>query len=473
MLTKREVAATIEGGMRRSVALWAFLGFVVGCSDSGGAAGGQSSADDGGAGTSGTSGNGGGATGGASGGSSGAGAMAGAGEGGSPSGGSGGELVPLPPGSREVGGVVNLVDAAAAAELEAHLTVEDPVFVTRRQDLVRSFNLFVDHYLEQYDFVFFYTDHVITNTFASGIFQTLNLRAEPGGGWEIEIALGGYKTDGRTKGVIAMNYAAGFYGPMAHEIMHYWGNELDARFGFGVGLDEDFGAHWGFSSVNGQLGGFDGTTLRCETPANGMPPCTPLASGRTRYVVGDFAPFTNTYRNVPYSPLELYLMGLAPASEVPATFQVLTGAAITNPEVQGTGGNLVVEADGIDTVTFAEIQARHGQKPMLPQADRVMRAAFVVISATPASDEVMNDVARFAAVFGGRETVTEWASFGTIASERATLDTELGSRRNTATPPPPVRELFECDVLAQDCARPELGCYLWPPSFCALTPMCS
>jgi hypothetical protein len=256
---------------------------------------------------------------------------------------------------------------------------------------------------------------------------------------------------------------------MAHEIMHYWGNELDARFGFGVGLDEDFGAHWGFSSVNGQLGGFDGTTLRCETPANGMPPCTPLASGRTRYVVGDFAPFTNTYRNVPYSPLELYLMGLAPASEVPATFQVLTGAAITNPEVQGTGGNLVVEADGIDTVTFAEIQARHGQKPMLPQADRVMRAAFVVISATPASDEVMNDVARFAAVFGGRETVTEWASFGTIASERATLDTELGSRRNTATPPPPVRELFECDVLAQDCARPELGCYLWPPSFCALT----
>jgi hypothetical protein len=342
------------------------------------------------------------------------------------------------------------------------------VFVTRRQDLAHSFNLFIDSYLEEYDFVFFYADHLIDNAYAVGIHQTVNREAETGGTSEFEIALGGYKTGGRTRAIIAMNYDVGFYGPMAHEIMHYWGNDLDSRFGFGVGLAADFGAHWGFASVNGQLGGFDGSTLRCETPAGALPPCTALPSGRTRYVVGDFAPFTNTYRNVPYSALELYLAGLAPATEVPESFQVLGQAEIVNPDVQGTGEDLVVEANGIATVTFAEIQARHGKKAMLPAEARAFRAAFVVLSETPASDEVMNDVARIAAVFGNRETVPGWASFETIASGRATLDTRLGPRRDTITVPPAVRERFECNAATQDCGRPELGCHVWPPAFCAL-----
>jgi hypothetical protein len=484
-LTKIAVAATILRGMlRRGILLGVLWGLVSGCSDDKSSSGDSS---DGGTGQSGSAGDagdsgaagsatGGRATGGSSsggeatGGSSGSEATGGT-TGGSTTGGSGGgEPVPLPPGSREVGGIVNLVDAGAAEELEIFFTVEEPVFVTRREDLVRSFNLFVDHYLEEYDFVFFYTDHPITNAFASGIFQALKLRAEPGGSSEIEIALGGYKTNGRTRGVIAMNYSTNFFGPLPHEVLHYWANALDTRFGFGIGLNEDFGSHWGYASVNGQLGGFDGATLRCETPANAMPPaCTPLASGRTRYVVGDFAPFTNSYRSVPYSPLELYLMGLAPASEVPQSFQVLIEGTIVTPETQGTGGTVVVEADGIDTVTFAEITARHGMKPMLPAAERAMRAAFVVISAEPASDAVMNDVARMAAAFGARETVANWDPFEMHTLGRATLDTELGARRDTEAPAPAPRELFECDVVAQDCPRDELGCYLRSPTFCALS----
>jgi hypothetical protein len=380
-----------------------------------------------------------------------------------------GEPVALPPGSREVSGVVNLVDADAAQELETFLTVEQPVFITRRHDLARSFNLFVESYLEEYDFIFFYTDHWVEGAYAAGIHQAVNRRAEPGGTSEFEIALGGYRTDGRTRAVLAMNYDVGFYGPMAHEIMHQWGANLDDRFGFGAALDQDYGAHWGFSSVNGQLGGFDGSTLRCQTPADSAPPCKKLANGRTRYVVGDFAPSTNVYRGVPYSPLELYLAGLAPATEVPEEFQVLTEAAVVNPEAVGTGQDIVVEASGIKTVTFAEIQARHGRKALLPTKDRAFRAAFVVISETPASDEVMEDVARIAAVFGNRETFANWESFETIASGRATLDTRLGQRRDTATPPPAERELFECDAVAQDCGRPELGCHIWPPAFCALS----
>lgn len=383
-------------------------------------------------------------------------------------GGTNAEPVPLPDGSREVDGIVNLVDAAAAQELATFLTVSTPTFVTLRQDLMLSFNRFVEHYLEDYDFIFFYPDYTVENAYAAGIFQAVNRPAQPGGTSEIEIALGGYRTNGRTKGVIALNYAPGFYGPLAHEVLHYWANDLDARFGFGMGRDEDFGPHWGFSDVNGQLGGFDGNTLRCETPAGASPPgCTAGAGGTTRFVVGAFTPFTNTFRNVPYSPLELYLMGLAPAAEVPASFHVLTNATIVEPHTD-VNGTAIVEADGMEIIPFAAILERHGEVPLLAASERAFRSAFVVISASPASDEVMNDVAAYAAAFGNRAETAEWLSFETHTQGRATMTTTLGARRDVSMAVPPVRAVHECDVLTQDCGRPELGCHLYPPAFCAL-----
>jgi hypothetical protein len=60
-------------------------------------------------------------------------------------------------------------------------------------------------------------------------------------------------------------------------------------------------------------------------------------------------------------------------------------------------------------------------------------------------------------------------AFETLTGDRATLDTMLGPRRTEASVVPEPRELFECDVLAQDCPRPELACYDFTPSFCALS----
>jgi hypothetical protein len=62
----------------------------------------------------------------------------------------GAEPIPLPTGSRELNGIVNLVDAGAAAELEQVLTAQTPVFLTLRDSLTKGVNLFLKHYLEDW-----------------------------------------------------------------------------------------------------------------------------------------------------------------------------------------------------------------------------------------------------------------------------------------------------------------------------------
>src|SRR5262249_26522351 len=148
-----------------------------------------------------------------------------------------------------------------------------------------------------------------------------------------EIAAEGYETTGRVRGVIGIPYEPGAFPPLPHETLHYWAVDLDDRFGFGVGLDasSSYPSHWGYASINGILGGFDGSTLRCQTPAGAMPPnCTAQSGGRIRYVTGPFAPQSNSFRGVPFAPIELYLMGLVPKTDVPPSMTVLNAATIVD-----------------------------------------------------------------------------------------------------------------------------------------------
>jgi hypothetical protein len=183
-------------------------------------------------------------------------------------------------------------------------------------------------------------------------------------------------------------------------------------------------------------------------------------------VLGAFGPNTNGYWDAAYAPLELYLMGLAPPAEVPATFQLLTDADLVS--YSDDLATAVVEASGISTISFADIIARHGTMTLLPSSARHFTSAFVVLSSAPVAESVLSEVAHWAAVFAGRETVTGWKSFDGYTGGRASMSTTLGPRRDLSTPPPPVRERFACNGVTQDCGRPELACYMAPPSFCGL-----
>jgi hypothetical protein len=94
------------------------------------------------------------------------------------------------------------------------------------------------------------------------------------------------------------------YGPLIHEVLHLWGG------GDLLPTIEDFngnitGGHWGVSSANGVLGGFDLEAL--SIIEDGV------------YRTNLFFAIGNLNLDLFLSPLELYMMGVLPASEVPDT----------------------------------------------------------------------------------------------------------------------------------------------------------
>jgi hypothetical protein len=338
------------------------------------------------------------------------------------------------------------VDAEAAQELDEFLGLG-------MVDLTSSLNLFLTYYEEQYDFVFLFTDHDLPAGSASGRFLTVTSQPRVGTGIVSQYLASGYRTSGRLKGAMAVKYGAG---PFSHEIMHYWGVFLDRSFGFGVGKAYNSPVHWGYAGVHGILGGFDPATLSCQSPAGAAPTeCDATANGRYRYAVGSF----NTGGNdLPFAPLELYLMGLASVDDVPEEFPVLLDAQEVPDSFDAQTRTKVVEAAGSSVVTMSDIMARHGVVTELPEGERHFSSAFVVVSASPASDEVLAEVAQRAAAFGGRGTHRLTNSFASDTGDRATMETALGPRRAVSDAAPEPRAPFECDVLGNGCEG-GLACY--------------
>lgn len=371
------------------------------------------------------------------------------------------ELIPLPGDSRIYADVFNLVDAEAEAQLLGYLEL-------KVQELTLPAQRFYEVFPDAYDFLFFITDRETGGV--SAALDSVRRQAIPGTGVAEHTPMLDYYSTERLRSVVGVQRSPGSFPPLAHELAHNWANFLDRSLGFGRHGDGQVGAHWGLTSVFGQLGGFDGSTLRCETPKGAMPPdCMPLASGRFRYVLGYFDPYTNSSQRVAYAPLELYLMGLTPLSEVPESFMVLTDGAIDPASFDDADGNntLIVEASGVGEIRMADVVAIHGERVPATEEDKHFSSAFVVVSATPASDEVMAEVDSWAAIFGDRMPHNTWWSFARYTGGRATLDTRLGPRRAIddplviPQPPEPIR----CDLLLQDCEA-GMGCYFGTTAMC-------
>lgn len=381
--------------------------------------------------------------------------------------------VALPEGSRELGDVVNFVDESAAEELESFLVESEPQLIFEQRPLNRSLNLFLEHYEEVYDFVVFFTAHPIEGTTSLGKFGAVTRDVMPGTGNETQLAALGYRTNGTVKGVVAMQYISGRFPALAHEILHHYAVNLDEEFGFGVGRNEDHGAHWGYTDVNGQLGGFDLASLRCDEPADAPPgECRRLSNGRVRYRVDTFSPHAGG-TSEPMAPFELYLMGLLPIDEVKSEIVVLPEARILDARSEALEGALVVEAEPAQGLPVQTIVARHGEVPLLPTGERQLRVGFVVISAEPVEDDVLAEVNDWAAIFDGRQDHADHASFEEVTRGLATLDGTLAYRRSQSAGVPAIRPAYDCDLLNQDCPIEGSGCYLTGhmehPKLCALS----
>lgn len=130
-----------------------------------------------------------------------------------------------------------------------------------------------------------------------------------------------YGSAGRLKSIMALTQKDFIMsGPSLHELMHTWGNfaittsALDP-FGPGSGAFANYKPHWGFTggSTKGQLGGFKQSNL-----------VENVGDKPNRYRTEPFGQFANGGNSVPYSELELYLMGMIPLSGL-APFDVFRG----------------------------------------------------------------------------------------------------------------------------------------------------
>ena len=178
------------------------------------------------------------------------------------------------------------------------------------------------------------------------------------------IGLGTYSNDqlGSTSRLQSMIHFTYYFamsnGPTLHEVMHQWANFIVPQ----------YVPHWGFTSANGQLGGFDAASL--------------VDHGDNKYTAGDFTLAGYAHNIKPYSPIELYLAGFIPPEEVPDLLVAEDGAPLLDQNDNNVliNGNPVFTASSIKTYTIEDIIAEHGNRiPDHSQAQRNFRAAAILL----------------------------------------------------------------------------------------------
>ena len=147
-------------------------------------------------------------------------------------------------------------------------------------------------------------------------------------------------------------------GPTLHEVMHQWANFIVPQ----------YAPHWGFTSANGQLGGFDAANL--------------VDHGGNKYTAGDFTLAGYAHNIEPYSLIELYLAGFIAPEEVPDLLVAENGAPLLDENGNNVfiDGNPVFTASNIKTYTIEDIITEQGSRiPDHSQAQRDFRAAAILL----------------------------------------------------------------------------------------------
>ena len=213
---------------------------------------------------------------------------------------------------------------------------------------------------------------------------------------------------GKLKGIIRMRgFAPDRSYLLLHELMHAWANHA---------IDEysgRTGRHWGLTSANGLLGGFDPTTL--QNLGDGL------------YEARGFSAFSGSGVGGAYSPIELYFAGYIPAEEVPDLW-VGMPYVWPSPNELGGGGRKAFRVYKVIELSIEDIIAKVGERiPSASTAQKHYRAAVIAVAENPMSvpitdlqhlseriskfsyageDEDDDDYMNYFEATGGRGTIT-------------------------------------------------------------------
>ncbi len=155
-------------------------------------------------------------------------------------------------------------------------------------------------------------------------------------------------------------------GPSLHELAHAWGVRLagPATLAKQVVCSDN---HWGFSSAGGQLGGWLPGSLQ------------ELSPGVFELSRGNIEPNGRSFNTVPYSNIELYLMGMAEAEEV-EPLEVAVDATLDNL--------FRFEAAGMAEVSIEQIISTNGiRRPTPDQSQRTFKVVLVILVGAELTDE--------------------------------------------------------------------------------------
>jgi hypothetical protein len=152
-------------------------------------------------------------------------------------------------------------------------------------------------------------------------------------------------------------------GPSLHEIAHRWGNNI---------LPTSMSDHWGFSSVGGQLGGFVYSSL------TNLGNNTYKANNGTPNSTG-FGEYANGGNSLPYGELELYLMGLIPASQVKDIYVAINPA--------WSADYTTFTASGFDIYPISKLIQQAGARvPDSTTSQKAFRGIVVALSKEPLTE---------------------------------------------------------------------------------------
>jgi len=259
------------------------------------------------------------------------------------------------------GRVVNLVSKSLFNETSGALSSSATTQITK---------ILYSHLKDEFDFIMISANNKKCCSDAGYYGRFSNVQNKTKGlGESIYDWTDSYGSTGKLQGVIHFPYLYGFgAGPGLHEIAHNWGNSL---------IKTEVGGHWGYSNIGGQLGGWQPNSL--VTLGDG----TYQTKGPLNTEPSSWGSFANGGNYIPYSNLELYIMGMIGADEVGHDIKIAEDFEWTDDYSKG-----IFNASSITTLTMDQIIADKGiREPNHLNSQKSFRAMYVVVSEVPLTRE--------------------------------------------------------------------------------------
>jgi hypothetical protein len=289
--------------------------------------------------------------------------------------------------------ITTLATGAQASTYAANVIVDLPNTSTAGWEKLAA-KAFYQSFADVYDFLVLFPGTPMNG--ASGL-TTVVRNDVTGIGRTISDDTAQFGSAGKLQATMAINFSAD--PPLLHEIMHRWANNVTPPF------NATYLGHWGYSGVNGILGGFDPATL--------------VKNSDNSYTVAEVAPlgWSVDFLSIKkYGALERYLAGFVPASSAPAVPVFSNVQTIGGDTRHFTG----IRSDVGAAVLAAQFGARN---PSVTNSQKAFRIAFVGVTRTPMNAAGMTYLSTLAQQFSAQSGCI--SSFPSMTDGVATMDATI------------------------------------------------